>query len=172
MSKENIENIWNHSIRLPSGNVLAFFFNLNTNLLVVDLVHKTGAGGHELVRMTLDEEKLLAHLTKLPDAPTPKRKPGMSDKMKALPVVRRSELPVKFEVAPAGLNYFAVGAYTWGRGPTAVQAMSQARSNGSPGWYILHLVNRDAEVDQVDGTLLYNGKIPGVKPAICRVRMS
>lgn len=46
------------------GNVLQFFYNPDNNLLCVDLIHKNEKCGNEIVRMTLDERKLLAHHTK------------------------------------------------------------------------------------------------------------
>ena len=45
----------------PKGNTLQFFYNPELNLVVVDLIGASGSGGNELVRLTLDEDKLLAH---------------------------------------------------------------------------------------------------------------
>jgi hypothetical protein len=46
------------------GHTLQVFFNADTNLLVVDVVHKSEAGGNEVVRMKLNESKLLGHVDK------------------------------------------------------------------------------------------------------------
>lgn len=54
------------NITTKGGHELRVFFNAATNLLVIDLNHKERAGGNELVRMTLDEDKLLKHCDKLP----------------------------------------------------------------------------------------------------------
>jgi hypothetical protein len=48
-------------VTTAQGNTLSFFYNPENNLLVVDLVHKNEKGGNEVVRMTLDEKKMLAH---------------------------------------------------------------------------------------------------------------
>ena len=48
-------------ITTPSGNVIQMFYNPVNNLLVVDIIAKNEKGGHELLRLTLDEKKLLAH---------------------------------------------------------------------------------------------------------------
>jgi len=45
-----------------AGNTLQVFYNRDLDLLVVDLIHKTGEGGSEIVRMTLDEAHLLEHV--------------------------------------------------------------------------------------------------------------
>jgi len=55
------QKIYREATTTKDGNILTFFFNPQSNLLVVDLVHKDEQAGNELVRMTLDEEKLLAH---------------------------------------------------------------------------------------------------------------
>lgn len=52
-----------HYITTKRGNSLVVFYNSETSLLVVDLVHKSEKGGCEIVRMTLDEKKLLQHAT-------------------------------------------------------------------------------------------------------------
>lgn len=43
------------------GHSVQFFFNRETNLLVVDIVHKNERGGNEVLRQTLDPAALLAH---------------------------------------------------------------------------------------------------------------
>jgi hypothetical protein len=43
------------------GNSLELFYNPENNLLVVDLIHKSETCGNELVRITLNEKKLLKH---------------------------------------------------------------------------------------------------------------
>jgi hypothetical protein len=65
--------------------------------------------------------------------------------------------------AAAGLHYVTVGCNGWGRSRNAEQSMRLARSNGGKGVYTLHLVNKEAEVDDIDGMLRYNSKCPGVK---------
>ena len=40
---------------------MQFFFSRETNLLVVDIVHKNERGGNEVLRRTLDPAALLAH---------------------------------------------------------------------------------------------------------------
>jgi uncharacterized FlaG/YvyC family protein len=56
-----MKTIESFNVELKSGNHLNFFVNRETNLLVVDLVDKEEKGGNEIVRMTLNEEKLLQH---------------------------------------------------------------------------------------------------------------
>ena len=54
--------IHRHNVKTRDGNVLAFFYNDENDLLVVDLVHGSEEIGNEIVRMTLNETKLfLAH---------------------------------------------------------------------------------------------------------------
>jgi hypothetical protein len=52
-----------HYVYIPTrgGNTLQIFYNPENDLLVVDL-QDNDAGGNEIVRKTLDEEKLLEHL--------------------------------------------------------------------------------------------------------------
>lgn len=57
-----MDGIHQQSFDTNSGNKIVFFFNKETNLLVVDFIDKDERGGNELVRMTLDEKKLLRHL--------------------------------------------------------------------------------------------------------------
>jgi hypothetical protein len=68
--------------------------------------------------------------------------------------------------APEGLTYYVIGPYVWGKAPTAVKAAKIARDDGGKGTYILHLVNKEAEVSEVDGTLYYNSKAKGIKLGI------
>ena len=42
------------------GNVIQLFFNNDTGLIVVDLIAANEQGGNEFVRMTIDEDKMLA----------------------------------------------------------------------------------------------------------------
>lgn len=56
------DNIFRASTTTPNGNTLAFFYNPNNNLLVVDVVSADESGGYELVRRTINEKPLLAHL--------------------------------------------------------------------------------------------------------------
>ena len=55
-------NIQCLSMITKAGNTLSFFYNTENSLLVVDLVDKKETGGNELVRLTLNEKKLLAHV--------------------------------------------------------------------------------------------------------------
>lgn len=50
---------WNVPTR--DGNTLSVFYNRETNLLVVDVIDQNETGGCEVVRMTIDEPKALAH---------------------------------------------------------------------------------------------------------------
>jgi hypothetical protein len=56
--QDNISALY---LRTKQNNSLCVSFNATTNLLVVDLVHLKGGSGHEVIRQTLDESKLLAH---------------------------------------------------------------------------------------------------------------
>lgn len=49
-------------ITTKAGNSIDVFYNPDTNLLVVDLCDKSGKGGNEITRRTLDETKLLEHV--------------------------------------------------------------------------------------------------------------
>lgn len=73
--------------------------------------------------------------------------------------------------APEGMAYFAIGANCWGKSKSALQAMTNARRNGSRGLYVLHLVNEGAEVDCVDGTLYHNSATPGLNLNMAWVRL-
>lgn len=74
--------------------------------------------------------------------------------------------------ATAGLQYYVVGAYCWGRDINAVKAAKHARSWGSKGSYTIHLMNDTAKVDSIDGTVWHNSKFPGVKPNIAHFKQS
>lgn len=56
-----MSDIQMHNITTKAGNTLSFFYNPENDLLVVDLIHKNEKSGNELVRMTLDEKKMLTH---------------------------------------------------------------------------------------------------------------
>lgn len=56
------DNIHRHPITTKQGNTLSFFYNPENNLLVIDLIDTSEVGGNELIRMTLDERKLLNHV--------------------------------------------------------------------------------------------------------------
>ena len=53
--------IINHYIPTRQGHTVSVFFNQETDLLVVDVVHKNEKGGNEIVRRTLDYNALLPH---------------------------------------------------------------------------------------------------------------
>ncbi len=86
------------------------------------------------------------------------------------PTITRATL-LALPRAGVGLAYVAVGAYCWGRSPDAVKALSSARDNGGAGLFTMHLVNEDCEIDQIDGTLFYNSKLPGIRVKFAVVRM-
>jgi hypothetical protein len=54
-------NIQTHNVTTKAGHTLQLFYNPDNNLVVVDLIHKNETGGHELLRQTLNESKLLKH---------------------------------------------------------------------------------------------------------------
>jgi len=56
-----MKDIQRHSVVTAKGNTLSFFYNPENDLLVVDLIHKSEGGGNELVRMTLNEKRMLSH---------------------------------------------------------------------------------------------------------------
>lgn len=66
MSKEKVSTVFRVETKTKAGNTLSFFYNPDNSVLVVDLVHKSSRGGNELVRMTLNEKKLLGFCNKLP----------------------------------------------------------------------------------------------------------
>ena len=45
-----------------NGNTIQVFYNPDNNLLVVDLLAANDMGGNELLRKTLNEKEMLAHL--------------------------------------------------------------------------------------------------------------
>lgn len=53
-----------HNIRTKGGNTLSVFYNPDIDLLVVDLISSDEKTGNEIVRMAIDEAKLLAHAPK------------------------------------------------------------------------------------------------------------
>lgn len=59
-----MDNIQRHGMTTKRGHTLSFFYNPDNDLLVVDIIHKNEEGGNELVRMTLDEDKMLSHCEK------------------------------------------------------------------------------------------------------------
>jgi len=71
--------------------------------------------------------------------------------------------------APNGLSWFAIGPNAWGKSQNAFKAFKNAVRNGGKGNYTLHLVNEDAEVDPVCGTLGYS-EIAGVKVNFATVK--
>jgi hypothetical protein len=54
-----VENVQYRRLITKAGNCLQLFYNPDNNLLVVDLIAKSEKGGNEIVRMTLDEDRLL-----------------------------------------------------------------------------------------------------------------
>lgn len=56
-----MSSIQRHSFVTANGNFLEFFYNPETNLVVVDLIASRQGGGNELFRRTIDETKLLEH---------------------------------------------------------------------------------------------------------------
>lgn len=57
-----MDKIKRFSCETKNGNQLDFFYNPENDLLVIDLIAKDETGGNELVRRTLDENKLLGFL--------------------------------------------------------------------------------------------------------------
>lgn len=55
------DNIHMFSVDTLKGNRLEFYFNAETNLVVVDLIHKNESGGNELVRLKFHEDEALVH---------------------------------------------------------------------------------------------------------------
>ena len=51
------------TLTTKEDNTVQFFFNRETGLVVVDLIHRNEKGGTELFRKTLDEARMLAHCT-------------------------------------------------------------------------------------------------------------
>jgi len=48
----------------PEGNIINVFYNHDSKLLVVDVVAKNETGGNEVLRQTLNFDKLLKHTKK------------------------------------------------------------------------------------------------------------
>jgi len=48
-------------VTTKGGNLLSFFYNPQSNLLVVDLVDKDETRRNEIICRTLNEEKMLSH---------------------------------------------------------------------------------------------------------------
>jgi len=55
-------DIQRHNVTTKQGHTLGMFYNPENDLLVIDLIHKNEEGGNEIVRMTLNEKKLLNHV--------------------------------------------------------------------------------------------------------------
>ncbi len=49
------------TMETAKGNTLQFFYNPDNNLVVVDLIAVNEQGGIELLRKTLNEDRLFAH---------------------------------------------------------------------------------------------------------------
>ena len=76
MSRDNIREF---EVTLRSGNTLKFFVNLESNLVVVDLIAENFEGGNEFVRKTLNEAHLLSHCYGELDVPDKLKKPHFED---------------------------------------------------------------------------------------------
>jgi hypothetical protein len=50
-----------HQMTTAAGNILQMFYNSENDLVVVDLIASNDLGGTELLRQTLNENKLLVH---------------------------------------------------------------------------------------------------------------
>lgn len=65
--------------------------------------------------------------------------------------------------AEYGRTWCCVGPSCWGRAISARRAIKPARlAGGGRGYYVLHLVNADAMVNQT-GTLQYDKDAPGIR---------
>lgn len=53
-----------HYITTEHGHTISVFFNHQTDLLVIDVVHQNERGGNEILRKRLDYAALLGHLEK------------------------------------------------------------------------------------------------------------
>ena len=49
------------STKTRQGHTLQFFFNPETDLVVIDVIHKSDRGGNEILRQHIDYGKLLSH---------------------------------------------------------------------------------------------------------------
>ena len=57
---EDMNNTQTINLTTVKGNTLQLFYNNETGLVVIDLVAASEKGGNEFVRMTIDENKMLA----------------------------------------------------------------------------------------------------------------
>ena len=55
------DQIFRAETTTKQGHILQFFFNRETNLVVVDVIHKNEKGGNEILRRTIDPVALLKH---------------------------------------------------------------------------------------------------------------
>ena len=62
MKSSQVSEIQRFSCTTKAGSTLAFFYNPENDLVVIDLIHKNDEGGNEVLRKTLDERSLLAHV--------------------------------------------------------------------------------------------------------------
>ena len=62
LPKDLHDQIKRFNCTTKKGNILSFFYNPDNDLLVVDLIGKEEVGGNEIVRMKLNEKRLLQHL--------------------------------------------------------------------------------------------------------------
>jgi hypothetical protein len=60
------DKIFRQHVTTRAGNTLSFFYNPENDLVVVDLIHKNERGGNEILRMTLNEERIVGFCKKLP----------------------------------------------------------------------------------------------------------
>lgn len=63
-----MDKIQRHNMTTKKGHTLSFFYNPENDLLVVDLIHKSECGGTELLRRTLNENKILKHASDIDKA--------------------------------------------------------------------------------------------------------
>ncbi|MBE3145399.1 MAG: hypothetical protein IMZ61_15980 [Planctomycetes bacterium] len=61
-----MDNIKRFNVPTRAGHTLSFFYNPDNDLVVVDLTHKNGRGGNEILRKTLDEKAIVGFCAKLP----------------------------------------------------------------------------------------------------------
>lgn len=55
------DGIQRMNLTTRNGNTISVFYNAENDLLVVDLVDRGEQAGNELLRLTLNEKKLLSH---------------------------------------------------------------------------------------------------------------
>jgi hypothetical protein len=67
-----MDNIKRFNTTTRAGHNLSFFYNPDNDLVVVDLTHKNGRGGNEILRKTLNEEALVGFAVTLPPLPEEK----------------------------------------------------------------------------------------------------